>query len=472
MTDVYDFVVLGGGSAGYAGAATAARLGLRTAVIEGGAEVGGLCILRGCMPSKALLESAHRAEQIRRASEFGLRATYHGADGSRILQRKRLLISDFAQYRRTQLETGRFDYIRGKARFTGTHHVEVLQENGGARRIQGRSFLLATGSRLNPVEIPGLAEVGVWDSDRVLDSEQIPASVVVLGGGAVALEFASYYAGLGVSVTVLQRGGHVLKEMDADVADALEQGLLKRGIRVFCGTALRRLEAVGGRKRVIFEKGGEEMSVEAEEVIYGLGRRPLVEGLNLECAGVDLEGGAVCTSKTQQTSASHIFAAGDVCGPYEMVHIAIQQGEVAARNAARLLNGARAFRGNADAPEEMDYGLKLFAVFSQPQVAMVGFTEKELVGRDVLVARYPFNDHGKSLLMGESEGFVKLICERQSRRILGGAVVGPEASELIHEVAVAMYFKATADDLMRVPHYHPTLSEIWTYPAEELAAGG
>jgi pyruvate/2-oxoglutarate dehydrogenase complex dihydrolipoamide dehydrogenase (E3) component len=466
MTDVYDFVVLGGGSAGYAGAATAARLGLRTAVIEGGAEVGGLCILRGCMPSKALLESAHRAEQIRRASEFGLRATYHGADGEQILQRKRLLISDFAQYRRTQLETGRFDYIRGKARFTDAHHVEVLQENGGARRIHGRSFLLATGSRLNQVEIPGLAEVGFWDSDRVLDSAHIPGSVVILGGGAVALEFASYYAGLGASVTLLQRGAHVLKEMDADVAEALEQGLRTRGIRVFCGTALRRFEAVAGCKRVVFEKDGEEISVEAEEVIYGLGRRPMVEGLNLECAGVDISGGAVCASKTQQTSVSHIFAAGDVCGPYEMVHIAIQQGEVAARNAARLLTG------NADVPEELDYGLKLFAVYSQPQVAMVGFTEKELAGGDVLVARYPFNDHGKSLLMGESEGFVKLICERQSRRILGGAVIGPEAAELIHEVAVAMHFKATADDLMRVPHYHPTLSEIWTYPAEELAAGG
>ena len=465
MSDVYDFVVLGGGSAGYAAAATAARLGLRTLVVEGGAEVGGLCILRGCMPSKALLESAHRAEAIRNASEFGLRADYQGADGGKIIERKRLLISDFAQYRRSQLEAGAFDYIRGMARFVDAHHLEVLQNDGASLRIHGRSFLIATGSRLNRVEVPGLAEVGCWDSDRVLDSAHIPDSVVVLGGGAVALEFASYYAGLGAAVTVLQRGPHVLREMDADVAGALEQALQKRGSRVFCGTSLRRFERVGGRKVVFFEKGGEEMRVEAEEVIYGLGRKPLVEGLGLEFAGVGLKSGAVGVSKTQQTSAPHIFAAGDVCGPYEVVHIALQQGEIAARNAARLLNRA------AGALEETDYALKLFAVFSHPQVAMVGLTEKELAGREVLAASYPFNDHGKSLLMGESEGFVKLICERESRRILGGAVVGPDASELIHEVAVAMHFRATAGDLMRVPHYHPTLSEIWTYPAEELAAG-
>lgn len=468
MSDAFDFIVIGGGSAGYAGAATAARLGLRTAVVEGGEQVGGLCILRGCMPSKTILESAHRAETIRRAEEFGLRAEYQGADGPAILARKRKLISEFADYRRGQLESGLFEMVRGRAKFAGSHTIEVELTDGGTRRLEARAFLIATGSRVNHVEIPGLDEAGSWNSDDVLEAAQIPRSVIVLGGGAIALEFATYYAGVGSEVTVIQRGAQVLKEMDLDVAAALAEALERRGIRVFRNTALVRVEKGGGVKRVAFRHRGEEQTVEAEEIIYALGRRSLTDDLGLELAGVEVEQCAVRISATQQSSAAHIFAAGDVCGPFEVVHIAIQQAETAARNAARIVSDSR------EPLEEMDYSLKLFAVFTQPEVAAIGLTEREAAeaGRDFLAAKYPFNDHGKSLVRGEADGFVKLIAERESRRIIGAAVLGPEASELIHEIAVAMHFRATAADLARVPHYHPTLSEIWTYPAEELASSG
>jgi pyruvate/2-oxoglutarate dehydrogenase complex dihydrolipoamide dehydrogenase (E3) component len=169
----------------------------------------------------------------------------------------------------------------------------------------------------------------------------------------------------------------------------------------------------------------------------------------------------------QRSSQSHIFAAGDVAGPYEIVHIAIQQAELAVRNAARALGKL------AGEPEKIDYRLKLFVLFTEPQMAHVGLSEAEAraEGRDFRVASYPFADHGKSLIRGALHGFVKLLADRQTGEILGGAVVGPEAAELIHEIVVAMYFRATASDLARVPHYHPTLSEIWTYPAEELAQG-
>src|SRR5260221_10417163 len=229
----YDFIVIGGGSAGYAGAATAARLGLKTAVIEGGRDVGGLCILRGCMPSKTLLESGHRAEAIRRAGEFGLHAEYRSADGPAIRARKRKLIGEFADHRRQQLETGSFDFIRGEASFVDAHTIEVHLLEGGVRTLAARAFLIATGSRVQWHEIPGLRETGVWTSDEVLDSEHIPASVVVLGGGAIALETASYYAGIGSRVSVIQRGGQGLKETDADVASALTEALEHRGIAIF-----------------------------------------------------------------------------------------------------------------------------------------------------------------------------------------------------------------------------------------------
>jgi pyruvate/2-oxoglutarate dehydrogenase complex dihydrolipoamide dehydrogenase (E3) component len=462
----FDFIVIGGGSAGYAGAATAAQFGLKTAVIEGGRDVGGLCILRGCMPSKTLLESGHRAEGIRRAAEFGLRAEYQGADGAAILARKRRLIGEFADHRRQQLETGNFEFLRGEAAFVDAHTVEVRLLDGGSRKLTARAFLIATGSRVSLREVPGLRETGFWTSDEMLDSAHIPASVIVLGGGAIALEAASYYAGIGSHVTVIQRGEQVLKETDVDVATALTEALQHRGIEIFRNTKLLHVERAGAAKRVQFSHGGKDRSVEAEEIIYALGREPAIDHLQLARAGVTTKHHAIVADAHQRCGPAHIFAAGDVCGPFEVVHIAIQQAEIAARNAARTLqrlNGA---------PEETDYRLALFAVFTDPQVASVGFSEREAREKhDILVAKYPFSDHGKSLIHGSTEGFVKLIAEREGRQIIGASCVGPDAAELIHEIVVAMYFRATARDLIRIPHYHPTLSEIWTYPAEELAGG-
>ncbi len=465
MNDSYDFLVIGGGSAGYAGAATAARLGLRTAVIEGGDDVGGLCILRGCMPSKTLLESAHRAESIRRAGEFGLRAEYFGADAGAIRARKRRLIGEFADYRRQQLEDGRFDFIRGRAAFVDPQHIEVRLRDGGMRRLQASAFLIATGSVVSYVEIPGLAETGFVTSDEVLDAERIPPSIIILGAGAIGLELASFYAGVGSKVTVIQRSAQVLTGTDEDVAEAVAAALEARGIEIFRDTELLRTARVEGRKRVVFTQAGEERAVEAEEILCALGRQPNLAPLALDRAGVVTGKPGLPTSATQQCQPGHIFAAGDACGPHEIVHIAVQQGEIAARNAARLLGRLEG------ALEQIDYTLKLFAVFTHPEVATVGLTEYEatLLRYDFLTAKYPFADHGKSLVRGETHGFVKLLVARDTRRILGAACVGPDAAELIHEVVVAMHFGATAGDLARIPHYHPTLSEIWTYPAEELA---
>jgi len=465
MSDAFDFIVIGGGSAGYAAALTAARLGLTTAVIEGADDIGGLCILRGCMPSKTLLESAYRAESVRRAGDFGVRAEFHGVDGRAILERKKRLIGEFADYRRSQLEAGLFEFVRGFAGFLDAHTIEVRLREGGVRRMTGRAFLIATGSRVNRIDIPGMHETGVWDSDEVLAAAHIPKSLIVLGGGAIGLEFASYYAGIGSKVEVLQRGPQLLKECDVDVADALTTALERRGMRIWRKTAIIRLERHDGLKRVIFAHGGDRKTIEAEEIVYALGRTPFIDGLQLDRLGLDIRSNAVCVNAHQQSSLPHIFAAGDVCGPFEVVHIAIQQGEIAARNAARLL------RKENEALESIDYALKVFAVFTHPEVAFVGLTEREANEASIpcLSAAYPFADHGKALVRGETDGFVKLIAARDSRRILGAAVIGPDASELIHEISVAMYFSATAGDLARVPHYHPTLSEIWTYPSEALA---
>jgi pyruvate/2-oxoglutarate dehydrogenase complex dihydrolipoamide dehydrogenase (E3) component len=458
----YDFAVIGGGSGGYAAARTAASLGLSTVVIEGGEKVGGLCILKGCMPSKTLIESANRYRTLRHATEFGLKAEGIGHDASAIIARKDRLIGEFADYRRQQLEGGAFEFIRGRAEFLDPHCLRVSLHGGGERIIGLKSGCIATGSEINRPPVPGI-EVCLT-SDDLLEMTVIPDSAIVLGGGPVALEMAHYLEALGSRVTILQRNTQILTGSDRDVAEAMAEGFRRRGIEVLCGTRLHAIERSGKGMTVCFEQGDGELCVRASVVVNALGRRPALTGLGLDKAGIAMEGPAICTDQEQRTTARHLFAAGDCCGPYEVVHIAVSQGETAAKNAAALLRGG--------APVSLDYRLKLFACFAEPQMASCGMGEQEArdSGHDVIAASYPFDDHGKSLVMGETDGFVKLVADVGNGRILGGAVVGPHASELIHEIVVAMAFNATAGQLALVPHYHPTLSEIWTYPAEDLAA--
>ncbi|HWL51804.1 MAG TPA: NAD(P)/FAD-dependent oxidoreductase [Chthoniobacteraceae bacterium] len=469
----YDLLILGGGSAGYNGASTASGLGLRVGLVEAGPDLGGLCILRGCMPSKTLLESAHRYDTLRRAGEFGLSAGEIGFCRETIRERKERLVAEFADYRARQLQSGRFDFHRARAAFVDPHTVELTAPDGSRSRLTARTFLLATGSDHQKIDLPGLDECGALNSDDVLDFRgELPASLIILGGGATAVEFAWFYAVMGVEVTLIQRGRQLLKSVDRDVAECVEASFRKRGIRVYTHTELLKIETGKNGKRVTFRQVDQTITVEAEAIFAALGREPNTGGLALEKAGVAMMRGHLQVLPTQQTSVPHIFAAGDVAGPYEIVHIAIQQAEVAVRNAARWVKAGRDDRTpDADRLEEIDYRVRLSVVFGHPEVAVAGLTERELSIASIpyRVASYLFADHGKAMVAGEEEGFVKLLVSEESGEIVGAAVVGAHASELIHEVAVAMRFRATAADLAAIPHYHPTLSEIWTYPAEELA---
>ncbi len=466
MRPSFDLAILGGGSAGYAAARTAAGLGMRVAVVEGGRRVGGLCILRGCMPTKTMLESAHRNHEIGRAKEFGIRVGKPQPDWKAILKRKDRLIAEFADYRRDQLEKGKFTFYRANGRFTGLHRLalEGMEKERVPAEIEAKTFLVSTGSRTAFRKISGLEEAGYWTSDECLDASKPIKSLIVLGGRAVALEFAQYYAHLGVKVTVIQRSERLLPESDPEVGDTLAKVFRDQGSEVFCGTQIQRVMKKGKKKRVEFLQNGKRRSVAAEQILQALGREPDLEGLNLSTAGVKTEKGKVVTQLTQQTSVPHIFAAGDVCGPYEVVHLAIQQGEVAAKNAA-------AFAAGKELKERMDYRLKLEVIFTSPEAAGVGYSEKECreKGWDIVTASYPFADHGKSMVMGEVNGFVKLIAFKERGEIVGAQVVGPHASDLIHEPLAIMRYRGTASEMAAMPHYHPTLSEIWTYPAEEIA---
>lgn len=466
MSDThFDFIVIGGGSAGYAAARTAHSLGLSVAVVDGAAELGGLCILRGCMPSKTLIESADRYLTIRHAAEFGLKATPQGVDVLAIRDRKRRLIADFAGYRQGQLEDGRFALYRGRASFISPHEIEVVPLDGSASlTLTGRTFCITTGSVASVPPIPGLAETGYWTSDDVLDADELPQSFAVLGGGAIALEMAHYLEAIGRQVTLIQRGPQFLTGIDPECSAVIEKAYNQLGITCHLDTKILQVSGQNGLKHIEYLHRGEQRLAKVDQILVAMGRGPATDGLGLDQASVALSDKKITVQATMQTSQPHIFAAGDVCSPLDVVHIAIQQGEVAARNAARLLK-------SEPISEVMDYRLLLFGVFSHPQVAAVGASEADLKSKDIpfISSSYPFNDHGKSMVMGELDGFVKMLAHRQTGEILGATCVGPHATELIHEVVIAMHHRTTVQDFMLIPHYHPTLSEIWTYPAEECA---
>ena len=409
----YDVIVLGGGSAGYAAARTAAGAGLKTAVIEGGEEVGGLCLLRGCMPTKALLYAAEVRHLASHAGPWGIRAENVSFNFAKVMARKDALIRDFADYRRQQLAGGKFKFIRGSAKFVDTNTVELSH----GKKLTAKNFIIATGSNVAPPPLPSLHEVGGLTSDDALALQRLPKSLIVLGGGPIACEFAQFFARFGVKVTLIQRSGHLLREFDTDAGIEMEKVFRREGIQVFTGTRLVEARRKGKLKTVAFEHDRQTVCVSAEEILFALGRVPNTRSLGLDRAGVATDRGRIVANDLMQTSAPHIYAAGDCTGPHEIVHLAVQQGEIAANNIA-----------NPNAPRRMDYRLLIAVVFTEPQVAFVGLTEKEAKARGLscLAASYPFNDHGKSLIMEAKDGFVKLLADPKSGEILGGACVGPD----------------------------------------------
>jgi pyruvate/2-oxoglutarate dehydrogenase complex dihydrolipoamide dehydrogenase (E3) component len=458
---MYDLAVLGGGSAGYAAARTGAAAGLKTVVIEGGKEVGGLCILRGCMPSKALLYAAEVLHLARSAKTWGLKIPKAGFDFKAVMARKNAVVADFAQDRARSLTTGKFAFLRARASFVDPHTVVLTDAIGNApKTVKSRYFILATGSVIAPTTVPGLAEIGFLTSDDALSLRKLPRSVIVLGGGPVAVELAQFLARFDVQVTLLQRSEQLLHDFDTDAATVVDTVLQRDGIRVWKGTTLLEAFRQGRRKGVAFQHGGKTKRIVADDILFALGRVAATAGLNLQNAGVEVNRQRIVTNAQMQTTAPHIYAAGDCTGPHEIVHIAVEQGEIAAHNIA-----------HPSATRSIDYRLLSNVVFTDPQAALVGLTEKAARRQNIpfRAASHTFNDHGKALIMEAKNGFVKLLADPDSGVILGGACVGPMGGELIHEIIVAMHQRMTARELAMLPHYHPTLAEIWTYPAAELA---
>ena len=451
----HDVVIIGGGSAGYAAARTARDEGADVGIIDHG-PLGGLCILRGCMPTKTILRSSDVMSLMNRAKEFGLKPVSAKADLAAIISRKARLIEEFADDRIHALKDSRFTLYEERAAFLSPHEVQA-----GPHKLTADAFIISTGSVVARIPLPGLEDVGYLTSDEALELRDVPRSMIVLGGGPVALELAQFFQRIGTVVTLIQRSAHVMSQGDEDLARPVEARFREEGMTVLTNSRLHRFTQDGTKKTAHLTHDGKEKTVSADVILQALGRRPNIDRLNVEAARIEVRQGKIAVDDTMRTSQPHVYAVGDVNGLHEIVHIAIQQGEIAGWNAMHP----------QAAPRRYDDRLKAQVVFTDPQIAGVGLSEKECRSREIpyRVASYPFDDHGKSLTLGEKHGHVKLLASPENGEILGAHIVGPEAAELIHELIAVMYYRGTVHDLVRMPHYHPTLAEIVTYPAEELA---
>jgi pyruvate/2-oxoglutarate dehydrogenase complex dihydrolipoamide dehydrogenase (E3) component len=453
----YDFIAIGAGSAGFNAARVARDLGKRVALVDGANPLGGLCILRGCMPSKTLLYIAEILHLAQNGKTFGLKIPRAAPDMKAIHARKRRIIGEFAAYREQQLASDNWDLYRCYAHFVDSHTIELSD----GRRLSADKFLIATGSRPTVPDIPGLAQSHFWTSDDVLDLDFAPESVIVLGGGIVACELAQFLRRIGSRVTLIQRSPYILRDHSPQASTIVQQAFRDEGIELHTNTRIQTISSSPTGVTVRFTSDGKPVTRRARYLLNALGRKPDTAGLHLAAAKIAISpAGRIVTNRFQQTNLPHIYAAGDVSGPYDIVHLAIAQGELAARHAF----GVKKLK-------PIDDRLLLNVVFTDPQLATIGLLESQLreTGTPHLVAHYPFNDHGKSILMEAHYGYVKVIAEPKRGRILGAEIVGKDAGELIHCFSGPLAMRATVFDLLRAPWYHPTLAEIITYPLEDLA---
>lgn len=450
----YQYIVIGGGSGGYAAARTAREVLDRVAIVDGADTLGGLCILRGCMPSKTLIYSAEVLHHAAMGKTFGLNIPNVSVDMPALHQRKLNIIREFAEYREEQLESKRFTLFRNKARFLDPQTIEL--DNG--QRLTADHFMIATGSEVAVPKVPGLADVPCWTSDDVLDLSFLPERVIILGGGIVACELAQFLHRIGSEVTLVQRSPHLLKQMPEAASITIEKSFRQEGIDLYTDTNLHSVSHADGLFRIVFEKERKTVELEAPHLLNALGRVPATRGLHLEAAEIEIRpSGHIACNEFQQTTNPKVYSCGDVAGPHQIVHVAILQGEAAARHATDR------------AAKPVHYDALVSVAFTDPQVATAGLTEEQIQQRsiDYISADYPFYDHGKSILMEAKHGYVKVYADRKGI-VLGAECVGKDAGELIHALAVAIQLRANVRDLLQVHWYHPTLSEIWTYPLEDI----
>lgn len=445
-----DLVVIGSGPGGYVGAVRAAQLGLNVAIVEKDKRLGGTCLLRGCIPTKALLHSAELADAVRNSAEHGIRTEWMSIDFPQVMKHKDKIVDKSAAGVNYLMKKNKIEVVAGLGRIAGPGRVEVTAEDGSRTTIATRFIMIATGSV--PRRIPHVAVDGrrVVTSDELLENREIPKHLIVLGAGAVGVEFASVFRSMGSEVTVVELLPRVLPIEDEEVSKEFEKAFRKRGIQCLADTKVTNVAMLPDGVRCTLEKKGSESTLEGSMLLVAVGRAPFTEGLGAREAGVQInERGFIPVDAMYQTNVPGIYAIGDVIPSPQLAHVASAEAIVAAEHMAGAPTRA------------INYRTVPSCTYSSPEVASVGLSEAAAreAGYDVVVGKFPFSASGKARILDALDGFVKIVSEKRYDEVLGVHIIGPHATELIAEAGLMLQTECTTEEVARLMHAHPTLSE-------------
>ncbi len=457
----FDLVVLGAGTGGYTAAFRAAQLGLKVALVDEG-KIGGTCLHRGCIPTKALLESAAFAERVRHAKDFGLTLPGEAEiDYAQMAARRDQVVKRMWTGLKTLIDKNKVTWVQGRGRLEGPTTVRVAQAGedgtpgtGGDRVLQATDVILATGSRVK--SLPGLVPDGkrIVTSDDVLRADRLPKDVIVVGGGAVGVEFASMYHDLGVKVTLLEYLPAIVPLEDREVSQALERSFSRRGLTVMTNARFDSTKVSVEKNGVcvmVGPEGKEPQELKAETMLVATGRATNVEEIGLETTKVEVDRGIIKVDGRMRTKEPHVYAIGDVVGGLMLAHTAAHEGIVAAHVIA----------GEKDV-EPIDYVKQPRATYCRPEIASIGLTQQqcEEQGLPIKIGKVPFQAIAKAIIGGEYEGFAKVIGNKETDETLGIHIIGPHATDLIAEASLAFELEATPWEIGGATHAHPTYSEV------------
>jgi dihydrolipoamide dehydrogenase len=444
----FDLIVIGSGPGGYVAAIRAAQLGLKTAVVEKDVKYGGTCGLRGCIPTKALLHTAAVFDEIKESASLGIQVAEPSLDMVKAQERKQKVVDSNAKGVEYLFKKNKITGIKGRGRLSGPNEVTVEGADGEAS-YGARFILIATGSVPRDIPIAPADGERVLNSDHILELTTVPASLAVLGAGAVGTEFASIYNSFGSKVTLVEMLPRILPIEDEEVSAELEKVLRRHGIKVMAGTKMAGFEKTETGVRLQLEKGEKAETLEAEKLLVAVGRRPVTENLGLEALGVELERGYVKVNPLMQTAVPHIYAIGDVINTPWLAHVASAEGILAVEHMA----------GKHVKP--INYDRVPSCTYCDPEVGSVGLTEAKAKerGYEVVTGKFPLSALGKARIIGKTEGFVKIVREKKYDEVLGVHIIGAHATDLIAEACVGLQLETTGEELMHTMHAHPTLSE-------------
>ncbi|KGK87100.1 pyridine nucleotide-disulfide oxidoreductase [Desulfosporosinus sp. HMP52] len=453
-SEVFDVIVIGGGPGGYTAAVKASALGGKVALVERSA-LGGTCLNLGCIPTKTLLKSTEVLETVKKAKDFGVDISQVEVSLEKMLDRKQAIIKRLNTSVEFLMKSNKIRVIRGEGKVTRVNEVTITTPSEQTV-LKTRNIIIATGSR--PTAMPGLEPDGHWimNSDHALRLSNIPTDLLIIGGGAIGVEFASIYQKLGAKVTLVEAMDRILPFADGEVSNALKQLMTREKIAVLTETKVLGVHKLEESLLVNLETPKGLKEIQVDNVLVAVGRRPDYDNLGLLEIGVKVEKGKIAVNSKMETSIPNIYAIGDVTGGILLAHVASTEGTVAAANA---MGGQKS----------INYSVVPSCIYTSPELASVGLTEEQAILKEieVVIGRSQFISSGKALAMGENKGLVKFVAEASSGKILGVHILGPQATSIISEAALALKLGATVEDVAETIHAHPSLPETLMEAAEE-----